>query len=172
MLYQRGVEPHAPKGHLHDGPRGKGADQRADPHRAAQKPTDQGGGPQQRDADGADGDAPGALGEPHQERVPGPAAQGGQHVGVLGVGQDHQPREQAGDAGEQRAAGWDEAQPVEEVHGLAHHEGVDEHGDADGLPHEHVDAQNGQRHGHGGGAVEDAQRLGEAQTEHVPGRRP
>ena len=60
-------------------------------------------------------------------------------------------------------------EPVEEVHGLAHHKGVDEHGKANGLPQENVDDEDGDGDGDGGVAVEDPQAFGDAQVQHVPG---
>ena len=172
MAYLGGVEPHAFEARLHDGPGGEGADQGPHAHGAPQQIPDQGGGAQQGDADGADGEAPCPPGQPHQQRIPGTAAQGRQHIGELGVGDDHQSQEHDGDAGGKGAAGLHQIQPVEEVHGLAHHHGVHEHGDADGLLNEQVDEQNRQGHGHGGVPVEDAQTPGQAQAQHVPGRRP
>ena len=61
-------------------------------------------------------------------------------------------------------------QAVEEVHRLADDEGVDEHGQADRLAHERVDGEDGAGDGDGGRPVEDAEGLGQAHVEHVPGR--
>lgn len=100
-----------------------------------------------------------------------PAAETGPHVQVLGVAHDDQPQEHHGDASRQGIGHRDNIQPGEQIHGLAHHQGIDEHGKADGLFQDNVNGQNDKAHGDGGVAVENAQGFGQTQVEHIPGAR-
>ena len=83
------VKPDGLEGKLHDGAGGEGADQGSNPDRSSEKPTDQGRCAEKSDADRADGHFLQPPGEPHQQRIPRPAAQGSHHIGILGIGQDN-----------------------------------------------------------------------------------
>ena len=84
---------------LHDKARAKGSYYSTDSDRAAQKPADECRGAQKRDAHRTDGEAPDPFGEPHQQRVARPAAERGDHIGVLGIGHDDKPQQHHGDSG-------------------------------------------------------------------------
>ena len=164
-----GIEMDGAERRLHDRPEPKGADQRPDADRPAQQPADQGGGAQEQDAHGTDGQPFGPLRQPDQQGVPRPAAEGGHHVGPLGIGQNHHPEQHHRDRRQQGAGGFDGVEPVEEVHRFADDDGVNEHGEADGLAHQDVDEQDRDGYGDGGRAVEDPQGFGDADVQHVPG---
>ena len=168
MTDSRGVKAHGVEGKLHDRPHAEGEDQRADADRAAQKPADERGGAQQRDAHGADRDAPDALGEADEERVARAAAERGGHIEILRVGEDDEAEQHHRHAREQRGTGLHQTEPVEEVHGLADDDRVDEHGDADRLAQKDVDDEDGEGDRDGGRAVEDAERFGRAEIQHLP----
>ena len=172
MAHAGGVEAYGAEGELHDGAGAEGADQRAHAHRAAQQPAGERRQAQKPDAHRADGHPPHPLGQAHQQGVPRPAAQGGDHVGVLGIGHDEQAHDHHRDARHRGATRRNRVDPIEEIHGLPHHHGVDEHRDADGLPEQYVDEQYGAGHRNGRRAVEYPQRPGQPQVEHVPGARP
>lgn len=168
---RHGVEAQRAEGELHDGTRAEGADQRADAHGAAEKVAYGRHGREHQYAHQADGKLFQALLEPHEQGVARAAAERGHHIGRLRVADDEQAEYRDDDAAGYGARRWDDVEPVEKVDGLADQHGVDEHGQADGLLQKYVNEQYRHRDDDGRRAVEDAERVGQAETEHVPGGR-
>ena len=162
------VKAHRAERKLHDRPGAEGADQRPDADRPAKQPARERGEREQRDAHRPDRQPAQTLCQTDQQRVARPAAERRGHIGKLGIGHHEKPRDHDRHASEGRAAGRDHVQTVEEIHGLAHDDRVDEHGDADRLAQEHVDGKDGQRYADRGRAVEDAECFGQSQIQHVP----
>ena len=59
---------------------------------------------------------------------------------------------------------------IEEIDSLSDDDRVDEHGDADGLPHNNIDAENGTGDGNGSRSVQDPEGFGHTEIQYVPRR--
>lgn len=168
MMDMGGIKPHGEEAELQDGPHAEGADQRADAHRAAQQEAHQRGTAEHQDSHRTDGDALQPPLEPHQQGVSGAAAQGSAHIIILGIGHDGQPNQHHQHAAQQAFGDGNHINGVEKVHRFSHHEGIYNHCKANRLPEPQVNEQNGEGNGDGGGAVQDAEGFGNAQTQHIP----
>ena len=113
-------------------------------------------------------DAFGALGKADEERVARAAAERGGHIEILRVGEDDKAEQHHRHAREQRGAGLHQIEVIEEIHGLADDDRIDEHSDADRLAQKDVDDEDGEGDRDGSRAVEDAERFGGAEIQHLP----
>lgn len=105
----------------------------------------------------------------HEKGVSGTAAKGGFHVEKLGITQNEKSDNEHGYACGKAFGGGNKIGIVKEVHGFSHHDGVNEHGEADGFLHGNVDQKDDDGNTDGSGSVKNAQRLGKTQIQHVPG---
>ena len=155
---------------LHDDARAKGADDRSDPHRAAQQPAHQQHRRPQQDFHNADRNLRHPFAETDQQRVPGAAALFAFHIDRHTERHEDEAGQHDQDAGPQVRVQRKRIETVEQLHEIAGQQRVDNRSEADALFQQQVDPQDDNRHEGHGKAVVQRRMIGDTHAQAVPGR--